>query len=575
MSNNQSNTSPTTLSTETSHQSERSGLSRRDLLRGAGLAPALAVAGGSVASVVLPPASARAEVLSPTNSPQRRVRAVGLRRDAAHDNGQQWKRLDPQSTNDDDQRADAAGSFTKGLPHDSIGEVDPSAYDALRVALETGDPEDFELIPLDPSAQRRLVNPQAALSYALSGLDPHFGRISAAPAFTSLETAAEMGEVYWAALTRPVPFREYAVDPLVGQAVDDLNGFSQTVGPKDGGLVTADTFLRGETPGDLVGPYVSQLLWKTVPFGLSLIEQRYRVPVAADFMIDFSSWLAIQRGAAPASSIVYEPVARYIANGRALGEYVHLDQSYQAYLYAALILLGYGPAALSPLNPYLGSSTQEGFSTHGEPEILDLVAKASNLGLKAAWYQKWSAHRRLRPEAYGGRLTVQLDGLADYGLPADITGSAAVAMVQSHNGNALLPQAFPEGSPVHPAYPAGHATIAGACCTVLKALFDEHFVLPDPVEATADGLALDPWMGADLTLGGEVNKLAANISLARDTAGVHYRSDGIYGIALGEQVALAMLADETRTYNEDFGGYELTTFDGRPLLIVDGEVHEL
>ena len=33
---------------------------------------------------------------------------------------------------------------------------------------------------------------------------------------------------------------------------------------------------------------------------------------------------------------------------------------------------------------------------------------------------------------------------------------------------------------------AGHATIAGACCTVLKAVFDEQFVFPDPVQATAE-----------------------------------------------------------------------------------------
>jgi hypothetical protein len=33
----------------------------------------------------------------------------------------------------------------------------------------------------------------------------------------------------------------------------------------------------------------------------------------------------------------------------------------------------------------------------------------------------------------------------------------------------LLPLAFPEGSPTHPAYGAGHATVAGACVTILKA----------------------------------------------------------------------------------------------------------
>lgn len=51
-------------------------------------------------------------------------------------------------------------------------------------------------------------------------------------------------------------------------------------------------------------------------------------------------------------------------------------------------------------------------------------------------------------------------------------------------GSALLPQAFPEGAPTHPAYGAGHATVAGACVTILKAWFDESFVLPPPSSPT-------------------------------------------------------------------------------------------
>lgn len=38
--------------------------------------------------------------------------------------------------------------------------------------------------------------------------------------------------------------------------------------------------------------------------------------------------------------------------------------------------------------------------------------------------------------------------------------------------NYLLPMAFPEGSPMHPSFGAGHATVAGACTTILKAFFD-------------------------------------------------------------------------------------------------------
>jgi len=41
--------------------------------------------------------------------------------------------------------------------------------------------------------------------------------------------------------------------------------------------------------------------------------------------------------------------------------------------------------------------------------------------------------------------------------------------------------------------------------------------------------------GAGLTLGNEIDKLAANIALGRDAAGVHYRSDSARGLFVGER----------------------------------------
>ncbi len=134
-------------------------------------------------------------------------------------------------------------------------------------------------------------------------------------------------------------------------------------------------------------------------------------------------------------------------------------------------------------------------------------------------------------------------------------------------GTYLLPMAYPEGCPAHTSYPAGHATIAGACCTILKAFFNEDAVLANPVEADADGLALLPYSGAPLTVGGELNKLASNISLGRDAAGVHWRSDGVEGMRLGERVALSILRDFRDTYAEDFDGFSLTRLDGTTVTI--------
>jgi hypothetical protein len=68
-------------------------------------------------------------------------------------------------------------------------------------------------------------------------------------------------------------------------------------------------------------------------------------------------------------------------------------------------------------------------------------------------------------------------------------------------------------------------------------------------------------------VGGELNKLASNIALGRDIAGVHWRSDGSEGLKLGEAVAIGLLTDLRATYSEDFGGFSLTKFDGTTLTI--------
>jgi hypothetical protein len=54
----------------------------------------------------------------------------------------------------------------------------------------------------------------------------------------------------------------------------------------------------------------------------------------------------------------------------------------------------------------------------------------------------------------------------------------------------LLPQAFPEGSPMHPSLPQGHATVGAACATILKAWFDESFIIPNPKVVNPQGNAV-------------------------------------------------------------------------------------
>lgn len=465
--------------------------------------------------------------------------------------------------NDDERLPGFIGSFSKSLPHDENGQVIQSAYEALRKACTTGNEADFAAIPMGGAA--KLANPQAGWSFPMMGADPFSFSMPAAPAFSSAETAGEMVEMYWHALLRDVHFSDYTSSALVASASADLSLLSDFKGPKSGGLVTPENIFRYDAPGCLTGPYISQFLFKTIPTGLGTNTQTYPVPAAGtDYMTTETEWLAVQNGAARSGPPVSGAI--YLRNGRDLGEYVHRDFSYQAFLDAALILLG-ANTPRNPSNPYARKLSEAPFVTFGPPNILDDVTRIALEGLRAAWTQKWAFHRRLRPEVFGQRVHRRRIGAANHPIHPDVFKSEVLDRIYSAHGTYLLPMAFPEGSPTHPAYPAGHGTISGACVTILKAFFDENATVSSPVVASSDGLSLVSYTGGTLTVGGELNKLAVNISIGRNFPGVHYRSDSIEGMLLGEKVAIEYLRSARLTFNETFAGTTFTKFDGTQVTV--------
>ena len=512
----------------------------------------------------MPVSSEPALAMAPINGQSRNHMAEKLRIQAA----QAQRQISPAehlSSRDDIGYPNFIGSFTKALPHNALGEVVPSAYMTLKRALISGSQQEFANVPVGGTV--RLANPQAAYAYQLEGADSHHLSMVPAPALASARSAGEMTELYWRAWTRDIPFIDYNSNDHIASAVADLNRLSDFNGPKAASQVNTSNIFRGHTKGDLTGPLVSQFLYKDIPFGATSIQQRYRTALPGDnHLTTYSHWLAVQNGSPAPRPAAMDPTARYIATGRDLAEYVHHDFSYQAFQGAALILLAQGAAALDDANPYKRVSNQGGFVTFGAPMVLDLVARAAIAALKAAWFQKWLVHRRLRPEAYGGLVHHRLNGTANYPIHEDVLNSAVLPLIQGAYGTGLLPMSYPEGCPTHPAYPAGHAVIAGACVTVLKAFFKESFILPQPVMSDAGGTHLLSYHGT-LSVGGELDKLASNIALGRDMAGVHYRSDGIEGLNLGEEVALRLLRDYKHMNHESFTGFSLTRFSGAPALL--------
>ncbi len=419
------------------------------------------------------------------------------------------------------------------------------------------------------------------------------------------------------------------------------------------GLLTPANAFRGSTKGALVGPYISQfmLIGATsracsegaassfrgtsakygladgfIPYGSIVIDQRTQSHKnCLDYMTDWGAWLDVQNGARMNGTDQFEPKRRFITTPRDLATYVHYDALYEAYLNAALILDAIQAPRSKGFPEPSPTGRRDAFATFGGPHILSLVTEVATRCLKAVRRQKFNYHRRARPEVMGARLTLaclkQSSRIGCAGpmfdaMLAEIPNDLRKAVIEHNKAqkekersfkcdpvcppaisgkkfgdcNLLLPMAFPEGSPMHPAYGAGHATVAGGCVTMLKAFFEmfedcdsfkerelrvdaggKYCATGKPVvyEADNNGDALKD-VGANLkkseniealTIQGELDKLAANISIGRNMAGVHYYSDYYDSLRMGERIAVGILMEQAPTY-VDYMEMTFKSYDG-------------
>jgi hypothetical protein len=486
---------------------------------------------------------------------------------------------------------DFSGMYSKALQHDGLGVPNSAAWRSLRKALTTGRFSDFESIIVGTPGggpNSRENGPQCSLAFDLAGLDSHATVIPPAPSVASAQTAAEQVEHYWAAMLRDVPFTAYATSPLAQQAAADLNSLSFVRSSQNKEMpypVTPQNLFRGQIvagDGNVRGPYMSQFLVQPIFFGAQPIIQQIQtfLPASlggADYMTSVAEYMLVQNGGDSGRQLAFDPVLRHIRQGRDLAAYTHTDVLYQEFLFAFLIMAGLG-TPLNPGNPYNGSNTEKAFGTLGGPDAAGTLAEMATRALKAAWFHKWVVNLRMRPEEYGALVQANLTHSTPFpqaagALHPDVLNSAALPLIHSTYGSYLLPLAFPEGSPTHPCYPTGHGTVAGACITALKFFLDCNQKLRPLLTAaggdisvpTADGLSLVPYTGADrdsLDINGELLKLAYNVTFGHGIhAGIHFRSSSFWSILLGEQVALSVLKDRAKAYNEPFT-IQITKFDG-------------
>jgi hypothetical protein len=393
------------------------------------------------------------------------------------------------------------------------------------------------------------------------------------------------------------------------------------------------TLFRCGLHDEQYGPLISQFFLQNVAYGVQTIDTKQTPYIKdKDFLTNHNDWLRAQNtgkdkfgrdygtcnfyGDQLAGRETYYPtVSRHISTMRDLARFVNRDALHQAYFNAALFLDSIG-APVDDGNPYKRNIyvREGGFGTLGGPDLLTLVSEVASRSLKVVWRQKWLVHRRARPEVYGGLVQMQFNGFngtkRNYGIPASIAASKAANKIMQHNKmqnggtdeTLFLPMAFSAGSPSHPAYGAGHATVAGACVTVLKAWFDEDAKLGALLaNAKADGRRKDPnelkgllqpgaringedfcepqpYCGADadkITVGGELNKVACNVAMGRSMGGVHWRSDNSRSLRLGEKIAIEILKKRTLEYAEKPVSFTFRSFDNKKIHITKGGVINL
>jgi hypothetical protein len=424
----------------------------------------------------------------------------------------------------------------------------------------------------------------------------------------------------------------------------------------DGKAITAATrrvdeanLFRGPTDGDLAGEYLSVFLTfprpPLFPSGCASdvadligagkfarrLSQKLLVPKgkSRDFGRTREQYVCIQNSYVPE---IYEPDhfsnhLTEIVTGRHLGDYVHVDNVYEEYIRAADILVG-NAYPRTPQSPYTRPKNapddckaadqvpwyrNEGDGpTLGPSDIYSLLGGVREVAERAAFTQKWLVARRARPEVMAALIDLALhheDGDADGKKIHELLSTCLTKAGESvsklldevadfnekHGGenNLLLSQMYPEGSPSHPAWPSGHATVAGACVTILKALFDESSLIRDPdtkvTPAHGKPAGCQPPLDQverkhlNVTVGGELDKLASNVAFGRNFGGVHYRSDGEHGIRLGEEVAIRYLQDHLREYRETIRtcdgdkhhGLTLKRRNGRRVCITPDAIHNV
>ena len=494
--------------------------------------------------------------------------------------------------------------FSKTLQHNSeTGFAKKKDIDTIIKASQISDISSINNIATSdiPSENRRIIEGVASSqSYNLMGTDSCIPIYSDYYKIDDPRSMFEMGEVYSMQLLKDETFYdiENNVNNINKYHLSDLNSFEKNItAPTDNSKITSKLLFRGNNKHELIGPYISQYLYLPFNYGSIPIEQKFTSIIAQD--INDSKWIEIQNGKIIKN--VHDNNVKYINTPKILATKVHTDPLFQFYYNAAIISFQNN---IKPSGFNNGKSSI--WTSSGPPDIFASVAHVALGTLRSAWFNKYNIAMRIRPEVFAQRINlikneknnIYIDRVPGF---KNINNNMQninniLSQVHGKQMNYHLKTLYTEGSPTHPSWPAGHACVAGACVTVLKAMLDTHEIDGNPKKwpmckfnthsgsdngicHSIDGNNLVKYKmdnSQQLTIVGELNKLASNVSIGRNFAGVHYRCDSISGISLGEQYAITYLIDKAKEYNESynkmFNHFFLEKFDGSKIKITSSGI---
>ena len=514
-------------------------------------------------------------------------------------------------------------SFALTLAHDEAHGFPLCAdVDTFTPAATCPSATTLEAVAHDAAATARLEGlADAANAAATAGVRVRDAELPAAlPRFSQVGTNAfayDLAEAYVMAHLRDQPLDDLAQQGTAAyaEATRVLSSFLRR-------FSGAPATLRPETlfrcPTTFVaecraGPYVSQLLFRAFYDGGSPRDRRFVFERDAANLTRRARLLDFHRGVAPARDYARDAYGRfdlrYVHSGRVLASIVHSEPPHKHYYEGALAAMSaLGEAGLALTDGFSGGAGVAASTTAGYDDVLASVAGVTMQALRQSYAHKWIEHRKIRPDAVAMRLDT-FKRAAALGVEAAVAqiplapllvsqffeGSASKAafmeeladanLARAGERNYLLPLLYPP--PGHPSSTHGHAVVAGACATVLKAMLTTTDAATGAplawggvggvggvaLTAGAGGETVRPYNGsiAGMTLEGEIDKLAHNVAAGRNWAGVHFRTELEYSLFLGEAVGLRYLRAKICEYHVartgSFRGWDLRLFNGTRLLL--------